>query len=344
MNEMEIEPYPTGGTKEDIANWMAQWGPTNVDEMMQYIADQKYLVAERRAAAEAAAGGPRSLVDLMGPNYEGEMKIGLAHGQGIYCYANGDHYDGEWKDGKRDGRGIYYFVDGAIYDGEWKDGKRDGRGLQISSNGSLHWYRWKEGLPHGYGIWEHHDGQQTYEGDFEGYNRNGQGIDVGADGSIEEGIWINDKCIRKTRVSNNYSVSHLEQLGEELVIFKKKTPVAFERKKREFNSLIERALEETIICPQRHEDLRLLQETVGRLVGAEKKKRSSRYIPEHVKQEVYERDGGRCVACGSTEKIQYDHDYPFKAPDGSNGSNSAENIQLLCQPCNGKKSNKIGLG
>jgi hypothetical protein len=63
----------------------------------------------------------------------------------------------------------------------------------------------------------------------------------------------------------------------------------------------------------------------------------SRYIPSEVKQEVWERDGGRCVICGSKRHLEYDHDIPVS----SGGSNTANNIRLLCRHCNRRKSGKI---
>jgi 5-methylcytosine-specific restriction endonuclease McrA len=61
-----------------------------------------------------------------------------------------------------------------------------------------------------------------------------------------------------------------------------------------------------------------------------------RYIPDPVKEEVFERDGGQCVKCGSTRDLQYDHVIPY-----SRGGSSAANIQLLCSDCNLAKSNRF---
>ncbi len=64
----------------------------------------------------------------------------------------------------------------------------------------------------------------------------------------------------------------------------------------------------------------------------------NRLIPTQVKIEVYTRDKGVCVICGSDENLHFDHDLPF-----SKGGTSltAKNIRLLCMKCNLKKSNKI---
>lgn len=64
----------------------------------------------------------------------------------------------------------------------------------------------------------------------------------------------------------------------------------------------------------------------------------TRLIPTSVKLEVWSRDKGRCVKCGSQENLHFDHDLPF-----SKGGTSltAENVRILCMKCNLSKSNKI---
>jgi hypothetical protein len=63
----------------------------------------------------------------------------------------------------------------------------------------------------------------------------------------------------------------------------------------------------------------------------------SRYISSEVKRIVWERDGGRCVICGSMHHLEYDHDIPVC----QGGSNTENNIRLLCMHCNRRKSGKI---
>ncbi len=62
-----------------------------------------------------------------------------------------------------------------------------------------------------------------------------------------------------------------------------------------------------------------------------------RRISGTVRREVFHRDGGECVECGSSKDIQYDHIIPFSR----GGSDTAENIQLLCKDCNKKKGAEI---
>lgn len=64
----------------------------------------------------------------------------------------------------------------------------------------------------------------------------------------------------------------------------------------------------------------------------------SRIIPTSVKVEVWKRDKGICVKCGSIQNLHYDHDLPF-----SKGGTSltAKNVRLLCMKHNLQKSAKI---
>lgn len=61
-------------------------------------------------------------------------------------------------------------------------------------------------------------------------------------------------------------------------------------------------------------------------------------IPQNVQDRVWNRDGGKCVKCGSTERIEFDHIIPFS----KGGTNTYRNLQILCQKCNRQKHNKIG--
>jgi hypothetical protein len=60
-------------------------------------------------------------------------------------------------------------------------------------------------------------------------------------------------------------------------------------------------------------------------------------IPSDVRREVWRRDGGVCVKCGSRRNLEYDHIVPIS----KGGSNTARNIELLCETCNRSKSASI---
>jgi Holliday junction DNA helicase RuvB len=60
-------------------------------------------------------------------------------------------------------------------------------------------------------------------------------------------------------------------------------------------------------------------------------------IPSEVRREVWRRDHGKCARCGSRENLEYDH----IIPRAKGGSNTARNIELLCEACNRAKSDSI---
>jgi hypothetical protein len=60
-------------------------------------------------------------------------------------------------------------------------------------------------------------------------------------------------------------------------------------------------------------------------------------ISSEVKREVWRRDEGKCTKCGSRERLEFDHIIPVT----KGGSNTARNIELLCEACNRAKSATI---
>ncbi|HWF65203.1 MAG TPA: HNH endonuclease signature motif containing protein [Rhizomicrobium sp.] len=83
-----------------------------------------------------------------------------------------------------------------------------------------------------------------------------------------------------------------------------------------------------------------LRSFVSNIEAATEYQRSvNRRVPvsDDVKLHIWSRDGGACVRCGSKEQLHFDHIIPV----AKGGSNDAMNIQLLCQSCNLKKSDKI---
>lgn len=62
-----------------------------------------------------------------------------------------------------------------------------------------------------------------------------------------------------------------------------------------------------------------------------------RAISREVRLAVWERDGGRCVECGTDFELQFDHVIPVAL----GGATTPENLQLLCGPCNRRKGAAI---
>jgi hypothetical protein len=63
-----------------------------------------------------------------------------------------------------------------------------------------------------------------------------------------------------------------------------------------------------------------------------------RVIPSEIKALVWRRDQGKCVMCGATDELHFDHDLPF-----SRGGTSvtAANVRLLCVRHNLQKGARI---
>lgn len=60
-------------------------------------------------------------------------------------------------------------------------------------------------------------------------------------------------------------------------------------------------------------------------------------ISDDVKLFVWNRDGGRCIKCGSNQRLEFDHVIPVAL----GGANTARNLQLLCEICNRSKGAAI---
>lgn len=67
-------------------------------------------------------------------------------------------------------------------------------------------------------------------------------------------------------------------------------------------------------------------------------KERTRIIPTEVKKEVWRRDEGRCVICGATDELHFDHDIPYSK---GGTSISVDNVKILCARHNLQKSDKI---
>lgn len=90
-----------------------------------------------------------------------------------------------------------------------------------------------------------------------------------------------------------------------------------------------------LVTRSRRQKERSLQHAHALLAGGATHQRNA--IPEDVRRFVWQRDGGKCQECGSTVTLQFDHVIPWSL----GGSDTAENIRLLCAACNRLKSDSI---
>ena len=97
-------------------------------------------------------------------------------------------------------------------------------------------------------------------------------------------------------------------------------------------------------CKQVHDGRRNVYRFILRLSDLQENKTESiiiehtRLIPSEVKREVWKRDQGKCVICGETKNLHFDHDLPFSR---GGTSLSAKNVRLLCMKHNLQKSDKV---
>lgn len=61
-----------------------------------------------------------------------------------------------------------------------------------------------------------------------------------------------------------------------------------------------------------------------------------RAIPEATRQFVFERNGFKCVFCGTPTNLTIDHIIPV----ARGGKNDRDNLQTLCRSCNSRKGTK----
>jgi 5-methylcytosine-specific restriction endonuclease McrA len=84
---------------------------------------------------------------------------------------------------------------------------------------------------------------------------------------------------------------------------------------------------------RRYERLRRQYDKPGDRAGTSRRER----VPEDVRIFVWRRDEGRCASCGAQQDLEFDHVVPLAL----GGSNTARNIQLLCERCNRSKGANI---
>ena len=86
---------------------------------------------------------------------------------------------------------------------------------------------------------------------------------------------------------------------------------------------------------KRYTQLRRQQEAYARIEHTDAARRER--IPDDVRLFVWQRDEGKCVKCGGTERLEFDHIVPV----AKGGSNTERNVQLLCEACNRSKGTNI---
>jgi len=139
-----------------------------------------------------------------------------------------------------------------------------------------------------------------------------------------------------------FSKKHLEFVEtnycEEIKKKREELEHEIELKKSEALELEKQTIREELLEDERKKQLRRLVKK-ELIEGGHLQRVAKRIpIPQDIQDRVWVRDGGKCVICGSSENLEFDHIIPFS----KGGANTYRNIQLLCEKCNREKSNKIG--
>jgi hypothetical protein len=61
------------------------------------------------------------------------------------------------------------------------------------------------------------------------------------------------------------------------------------------------------------------------------------WIDSTLRQGIYQRDGHRCLHCGSVDDLTLDHIHPYSM----GGADALDNLQTLCRSCNSKKGARV---
>lgn len=141
------------------------------------------------------------------------------------------------------------------------------------------------------------------------------------------------------------SILEKQQREKELelnrILAQKRSQENIELKKREKDRSFKERIKRELLEKERKKELesQAIQELIesGAISDNYSLQNKREPIPSHIKEAVWKRDKQCCVDCGRTDKLEFDHNIPVS----KGGSNSINNIRILCQECNRRKSNRI---
>lgn len=139
------------------------------------------------------ANGEGEVTTSTNQYYKGGFKDNEYHGKGLHRWSNGDTYEGDWINGQRTGKGLYKWINGQYYDGDFVNGSiaiGSGTGYFYYDNGT---YKGSilNNNRHGKGTYRWTNGD-IYVGDWQNGNRTGNGKLILANGTVQEGIFENN--------------------------------------------------------------------------------------------------------------------------------------------------------
>jgi hypothetical protein len=174
-------------------------------------------------------------ISFIGGEYEGELRDGKPHGEGILIFSNGHTIAGEWKEGNmvygtetymdgtqyigefgssqvrgkgrtgdfvHHGKGTFNYASGGKYVGSFKYGKKHFEGTMTWANGAKYVGNWNQGKKHWDGTMTDSLGN-VYVGEFDEDKRHGQGTITFTNGDKYVGEWKNDNYHGMGVLTNN---------------------------------------------------------------------------------------------------------------------------------------------
>lgn len=170
-------------------------------------------------------------------------------------------------------------------------------------------------------------------------NKNDALISLKADNAF--GFSLDGRTIIKSPVSGIFEFDKNKMIGykEEICRIRKypqceKENVISELEREEIKKNIYKKERKKMIERETLDEL--IEE--GKIFNVYTKKEGNRStIPMDIATAVWNRDGGKCCFCGSSENLEFDHIIPIS----KGGATTFRNLQLLCKNCNIKKSDNI---
>ena len=118
----------------------------------------------------------KTLININGDKYEGEILNEERSGYGINYYKNGNKYEGWWENDLENGTGSLFYKDGSLYIGQWANGKENGMGTLYYNFGDKYYGNFIDGKKNGKGLFISRNNNNRFIGTFKNNLKHGKGI------------------------------------------------------------------------------------------------------------------------------------------------------------------------
>ena len=118
----------------------------------------------------------KTLININGDKYEGEILNEERSGYGINYYKHGNKYEGWWENDLENGTGSLFYKDGSLYIGQWANGKQNGMGTLYYNLGDKYYGNFIDGKKNGKGLFISRNNNNRFIGTFKNNLKHGKGI------------------------------------------------------------------------------------------------------------------------------------------------------------------------